>query len=206
MKTEIRWGIYPAWPPSLCFQSAAFSLAPAATLILLTYEGNNWLPSPASVTPLAASANYCELLRRSRWNKKTMHWWFNYISFIGTWTCRACLQRIISSLAAWLLFVFDKRKVFSAAMAQRLLSSLSDLIPCIWFEQYWPWLPSGAGRGRGSGSMQWKRTQLHSQPKAQIGLIHWLFEYEHVNTATAHGCVHPTGMIQLNRFRLCLSH
>lgn len=60
--------------------------------------------------------------------------------------------------------------------------------------------------GGRSGSSQRKRTRLCSQPKAQLGLFHWVFEYERVNTAIAHGCVCPSGMIRLNRFRLCLSH
>lgn len=60
--------------------------------------------------------------------------------------------------------------------------------------------------GGRSSSPQQKRTHLCTQPKAQLGLFDWVFEYERVNTAIAHGCVRPSGMIRLNRFRLCLSH
>lgn len=41
------------------------------------------------------------------------------------------LRSKLSCLAAWTLFVFDKRKVFSAVMSQQLVSSLSDPIACI---------------------------------------------------------------------------
>lgn len=60
----------------------------------------------------------------------------------------------------------------------------------------------------GEAAPRSRRGQLGSQPKAQLGLIHWFFEYECVNTAIAHSCICPSGMIppRLNRFSLCLSH
>lgn len=115
-----------------------------------------------------------------------------------------CLQRDVSELWLMLANMF-KRYAAPPAYEARVLFVLNPAcqISSLAFDVSSTDPECSGGQ---SSSPQQMRTRLCTQPKAQLGLFHWVVENKCVNAAPAHGCVRPSSTIRLHRFRLGLSH